>query len=58
MMRAPVAMLLRRPRASPIMDVVMAPRKQPTGDYVWILLVHGFSLSQLRRVDSRTYCCI
>ncbi len=31
MMTTPVAMLLRRPRASPMMDVVMAPRKQPTG---------------------------
>ena len=31
MMMTPVAMLLRRPRDSPMMEVVTAPRKQPTG---------------------------
>ena len=29
-MMTPVAMLLRRPMASPMTDVVIAPRKQPT----------------------------
>lgn len=31
MIRTPVAILLRLPSVSPIMDVVTAPRKQPTG---------------------------
>ena len=30
MMRTPVAMLFRRPRDSPMMEVVRAPRKHPT----------------------------